>query len=267
MSLQGPSGGAQPLPIVEILGESWRLVLGQPGAWLRALLLPLAIELAVTYGFVSLYGPSLARWAMTTPEQVDPLIMLRFLGMQLCLLIAYVLFAVSWHRYALLGQSEDPRVVPAVQGRHVRFLMTTIGLSLLISLIVAVPLFLLTALRIQSAIVLVGIVVVFVALFVRWQMIFPAIAIDRRMTFGQAWQTTRGNGIRLFWLFFLAVLPPAVLSALIGNLFAEAQARFMLSGELSAGAAVGYLVSGLLGYLLIALLVGAISGAYRRLAP
>ena len=265
MSRRGSSGSSQPLPIVESLGEAWRLVLGQPGAWFRALLLPIAIELAVTYGFISLYGPSLARWAAATPQQVDPLIMLRFLGMQLCLLIAYVLFAVSWHRFALLGPAEEPRAVPAVQGRHVRFLLTTVGLSLLPALIVAVPLFLLTLLKIQSAIVLIGVGVLFFALFVRWQLVFPAIALDRRTSFAESWQRTRGNGIRLFWLFLLAVLPPAVLSGLVGNLFAEAQAVFMTSGQLSAGAALGYLVGSLFGYLLIALLVGCLSGAYRRL--
>lgn len=258
-------GGGPPLPIVEILGETWRLLLSQPGAWLRALLVPLAIELAVTYAFLSLYGPSLARMAIAGMGQDDPLVLLRLVGMQLCLLIAYVLFAVSWHRFALLGPAEAPRALPAVQARHVRFLLTTVGLSLLIGLLVAVPLFVVAAMQIQSSLVLVGVVVLFVALFVRWQLVFPAIALDRRMSFSEAWQRTRGNGIRLFWLFFLAILPPGLLNFLLGDLFAPAQGAFMMSGELSVDAAVGYLASGLVGYLLIALLVGAISGAYRRL--
>ncbi len=260
-----PTG--QSLPILDILGEAWRLLLNQPGAWFRAMIVPLAIELTVTIAFLSLYGPQLAAMALGSPGQVEGATLVRMLGMQLCLLIAYVLFAVSWHRFALLGPGEAPRPLPSVQGRHVRFLLTTVGLSLLIGLLVAIPLFVVAALNIRSVLVLVGVAILFVVLFVRWQLVFPAIAIERPLSFGAAWQATRGNGLRLFWIFLLAVLPPAVVSYGLGEVFANAQGMFVMSGQLTLQAALGYLLSGLLGYAMIALLVAVVSGAYRRLVP
>jgi len=262
-----PASGSQPryLPILQILTEAWRLLLSQPGAWLKAALLPLVIELAVTYGFLKLYGASLSGLAMGSAAALDPGVLLRFLGMQLCLLIAYVLFAVSWHRFALLGPGERPGALPPVQSRHVRFLLTTIGLSLLIGLIAAVPVFIIALMQIQSILVLIGVAALAVALAVRWQLVFPAIALDRRLTLAGSWQATRGHGLLLFWLLVLAVLPGILAGLLLDRAFGSAQGIFILSGELSLPAALGYLLGGLIGYATLALAVGCASGAYRRL--
>ena len=253
------------LPVGQILAESWRLLLGQPGAWCRAMLIPLVIELAVTYGFLSLYGPQLAAMTMGNPQDIDTPTMLRFLGMQICLLIAYVLFAVAWHRFTLIGPSEAPRALPTVQRRHMRFLATTIGVALLIGLAVMVPLMIIAALRVQSALVLIGVMILVFVLLVRWQLVFPAIAVERPLSLVASWRATRGHGFWLFWLLVLAVLPGVVVGFLLDQVFGAAQQLFVAFGTLSVPAALGYLASSLVSYATLAIAVSAVSGAYRRL--
>jgi len=252
------------LPMLEVVAQSYRVLLGQPGAWFAALLLPLVIELAVQLGFFSLYGPELTM-AQYAPQRADPLLFVRFVGMTLCLLIAYVLFAVSWHRFMLLGQGERPRLLPGVLGRHMRFAGMSFAVSLLVGLAVAVPIALLTLLQVQSAIALLLVGAMAMALFVRWQLIFPAIALDRRLTLGQAWQHSRGQALKLFWGLLLSALPWALVSAVLEDLTRDAQARFVASGEINGAAFAAMLASALLGYAMLGTIVGTLSGSYRHL--
>ena len=253
------------LPMLDVVAQSYRVLLAQPGAWLAALLVPLAIEMAVQLAFFTLYGPELTL-AQYAPQQADPMLFVRFLGMLLCLMIAYVLFAVSWHRFMLLGPGERPRLLPGVLGRHMRFAGMSFAVSLLVGLAVAVPIALLTLLRVQSVIALLLVGVLAMALFVRWQLIFPAIALDRRLTLGEAWQRSRGNALKLFWGLLLSALPWALVGAVLDDLTRDAQARFVASGQLNGTAVAAMLASGLLGYAMLGTIVGTLSGSYRHLA-
>lgn len=254
-----------PLPALEIVGQSYRLLRDQPLAWARALALPLAINLAVQFAFLSVYGPSI--WQAMNLEQpdADPGITLRAVGMSLCLLIAFALFAVAWHRFALIGPAEAPRLLPAVQGYHVRFILTMIGLSLLIGLVAVLPFILADLLGIYSQLIPLLALVVAVALAVRLQLVFPAVALDRRLGLAGSWRATKGQGLRLFWMVLLSVLPWQLLSLLLGPVIGPAQGQFVASGQLTLAAALGFAVSGLIEFALLAVLVGTISGAYRRL--
>lgn len=254
-----------PLPVLEILAESYRLLRDQLAAWVTAMLLPLAITLAVQFAFFSAYGPSLEQAINMQTQEADPGMTLRFLGMQLCLLIAYALFAVSWHRFALLGAAESPRLLPLVQGHHIRFLLTTIGLSLLVGIAATIPMIAAALLGIHSMLVPLLSLAVAVMLFVRLQLVFPAIALDRRLGLAGSWEATKGHGLRLFWLCLLSILPWLLLNLLIDPLIGPAQTQFVLSGELTLGAVLGFLIGGAINYALLAVLVGSVSGAYRRL--
>lgn len=252
------------LPILEVVSQAYRILLSQPGAWLTAALIPLAIEVAVQVGYLSLYGPDLVR-AMMQQGALPAGMQIRGLGVQVCVLIAYALFAVSWHRFNLLGPEERPRLLPPILGRHMRFFGMTLGLSLLIGLAVAGPLILLMVGQIDSVIAIVGVAVLAVALFVRWQLIFPAIALDQRLSLGQSWIATRGFGLKLFWGLVLAALPWVLVSALLDSLTQVPQAQFLMTGQLNLVAFLALLAGGLLGYGLVGVIVGTVSGAYRHL--
>jgi hypothetical protein len=122
-------------------------------------------------------------------------------------------------------------------------------------------------LQIQSSLLVVLALVSLGALFVRWQLVFPAIAVDRALTLSGSWKLTKGQGIRLFWALLLAVLPFALGSLLIDEIFGLGKASFILSGTLSFEAALGFVLSGLNGFAILALVVAVASGAYRRLGP
>lgn len=262
-----PPAASGLLPILEIAGDAYRLLLGNPAAFLAALVVPLAIELVATWAFWTTYGPEMARLAMSGGGEIAQpgMFFLRMFLLLLVLLIAYSLFAVAWHRFALLGPSDAPRLVPAVQGRHVRFLLMTYGVSLLIALIAFLLIIPLGVLKIQSQIVLILVGLGLVLIFTRWQLAFPAIAVDRPLGLGGAWRASRGHTLRLFWLFLLTVLPLAAARWIVDKLFEEPVGMFMLSGTLTPSAGIGLAVSAVIGYVMLALLIGALSGAYRFL--
>lgn len=266
MTMQGSQAPATgPLPILGIAAESFQLLLRNPVAFVAALIVPCVIELLATWGFWTTYGPEMIQLAATGGGQLaEPgLFFLRSFGLVLVLLIAYSLFAVAWHRFALVEQK--PSLLPAVQGRHLRFLLATWGLSFLIGLIAMGCVLLLGAFRIQSQIAFVLVGLGLVLIFARWQLVFPAIAVDRPLGLSGAWRATRGHTLRLFWLLLLVVVPPEAVSWAVGKLFEDQVGVFMLTGALSPGAIAGLVINSILSYVMLALLVGALSGAYRVL--
>jgi len=269
MTLQDatPSGAPGNLPLLAIARQSAELLLRHPAAFLAAMAAPLLIELATVWAFWSTYGPEMVRLGMSGAGSLDQpgIFMLRMFGLMLVLLIAYVLFAVAWHRYALLGPRETPTAVPSVQGRHVRFLLTTYGVSLLLGLMAFAALFALGALRVSSQIVPILLGFALALVFVRWQLVFPAIAVDAPLGLSGSWNASRGQTLRLFWLFLIVVLPPVAIRWFIDSLFAEPVGQFILTGTLTVPAALGLAISAIVGYVMLALLVAAVSGAYRSL--
>jgi len=262
-----PPATSRPLPVLALAGESLQLLLRQPVAFLAALAVPLLIELLSVWAFWSTYGPEMVRFTASGGADFGQpgLFMLRMFGLLLVLLIAYSLFAVAWHRFALLGPGQAPGLVPAVHGRHVRFLLVTYGVSLLIGLLAFALVFLLQAARVQSQIVFVLIGLALALIFVRWQLAFPAIAIDRPLGLGGAWRASRGQTLRLFWLFLLMVVPPAALRWVVDGMFEQDLGLFIVTGEITPRAGIGLAISAVIGYAMLALLVGAVSGAYRTL--
>lgn len=269
MSVQDVEPPATPrvLPILEIARNSVDLLFRHPGAFVAAMLVPLAIELVSTWAFWTTYGPEMVRLSMSGGgELAQPgIFMLRMFLFLLVLLIAYSLFAVAWHRFALLGPDHKPGVIPAVQGRHMRFLLTTYGVSLLIGLIGFALIMVIGLLRIQSQIVLVLIGLALVLLFTRWQLVFPAIAVDQRLGLGGAWRASRGQTLKLFWLLLVLVVPPAAVRWLADKTFEEDVGLFIVTGTLTLRAAAGLAISAVIGYVILALVVGALSGSYRAL--
>ncbi len=254
-----------PLPMLEIVTTAYNLLLAHPRAWLTALVVPLLIEIAATAGFLALYGEALNRVPIDPSAIAGPVFYARFAGLILCLMIAYVFFAVSWHRFALLGPGERPRLLPAVLGRHMRFGWMSFLVLLLVLLAMLVPLVALILAQVESLIAILLAVTLTVALFVRWQLIFPAIALDRPIGFGQAWRLSRGHGLTLFWGFVLASLPWALANAVLTDLTQPLQNRFVVTGAQPLEALGAMLLGSLLDYASLAVVVGMLSGTYRHL--
>jgi len=262
-----PPVPARPLPLLAIAKESFDLLFTNLGAFVAAMAVPLVIELLAVWAFWTTYGPEMVRLSMDGGGSFGApgIFFLRMFGLLLVLMIAYALFAVAWHRFALLGAGDRPRVLPAVQGRHMRFLLLTYGVGLLIGLIAMAALVPLGALRVNSQILLVLVSFGLILIFTRWQLAFPAIAVDRPLGLGGAWRASRGQTLRLFWLFLLVVVPPAAVRWLIDRTFQQDMGAFIMTGTISLPAAAGLAISAVMGYVMLAMLVGAISGAYRRL--
>jgi hypothetical protein len=262
-----PPVPARPLPLLAIAKESFDLLFANLGAFVAAMAVPLVIELLAVWAFWTTYGPEMVRLSMDGGGSFGApgIFFLRMFGLLLVLMIAYALFAVAWHRFALLGAGDRPRVLPAVQGRHMRFLLLTYGVGLLIGLIAMAALVPLGALRVNSQILLVLVSFGLILIFTRWQLAFPAIAVDRPLGLGGAWRASRGQTLRLFWLFLLVVVPPAAVRWLIDRTFQQDMGAFIMTGTISLPAAAGLAISAVMGYVMLAMLVGAISGAYRRL--
>jgi hypothetical protein len=269
MSVQDsqPPAPARPLPILAIAKESFDLLFTNLGSFCAAMAVPLLIELLAVWAFWTTYGPEMVRLSVsgTGSFGAPGIFFVRLFGLLLVLMIAYALFAVAWHRFALLGQADRPRVLPAVQGRHMRFLLLTYGVGLLIGLIAFAIVIPLGLARVNSQIVLILVAFGLVLLFTRWQLAFPAIAIDQQLGLGGAWRASRGQTLRLFWLFLLVVVPPAALRWLVDRTFQQDMGAFIMTGTISLRAAAGLAISAVIGYVMLALLVGAISGAYRSL--
>jgi hypothetical protein len=262
-----PPATPQVLPILEIAKDSLQLLVRHPLAFLAAMLVPLVIELLATWAFWKTYGPEMVQLAMSGGgELAQPgIFVFRLFLLLLVLLIAYSLFAVSWHRFALLGPEQRPRLLPAVQGRHIRFLLMTYGISFLIGLIAFLLIIPLGLLKVQSQIVFILLGLGLVLIFTRWQLAFPAIAVDRPLGLGGAWRASRGQTLRLFWLLLIVAIPPSAARWLIDKLLAEPVGMFMVTGTLTAPAALGLAISAAIGYVTLALVIGTLSGAYRSL--
>lgn len=146
-----------------------------------------------------------------------------FLWMLSGLLIVWVIlssFAVSWHRYVLLG--EKPGGAPfhfsfgPREGRYFVYamlvLLPLIAVSLLALLLMQDP----TA-STNRPLALLGLIVMSVGLVVaiRLSLAFPSVAVDGGHDAKQAWALSKGSGWRLFMLLILTLMPSELAGQLV----------------------------------------------------
>ena len=175
----------------------------------------------------------------------------------------WVLFSVTWHRRYLI-LDEAPSVGAALRWgpRQTQFLLLVIrvggllvliflGGGLLLSLVssgVGGPLTFLVPFLVVASVWLIG---------ARLSLLFPAMAVDHRMTFSECWEFTRGNGWRLFFIIFPVELP-------VGLIDRIASLMSISTGSLIANF-VGTLVDVTLWIFGTALGISVLSIAYRAL--
>jgi hypothetical protein len=196
-------------------------------------------------------------------------------------LIPYTLFAVTWHRLALLGPAAAaPPLVPPWRPRHSRFL----GFFILVTLIgyfVVLPLGILvgglvmaSAEEVPTVALVLLVPAVAIAMFyltLRLSFVFPAISVDERYGLVESWRHTAGQGLRLLGAMTLAVLPIALTIAILFLAFVgvpletlpEVPAEAASSGPSLAAVVVFQVLISVLGYFLTAVMVSVMSFAFR----
>lgn len=136
------------------------------------------------------------------------------LGLGFVMLVFWVTFCVAWHRHYLVPE-EVATIRTALRWgrRQYRFLLKVIGASALVvlPLIVGDALSIIIIKPIALSVGLIGAMYI----MARLALLLPSTAVDHRMSFGECWMFTRGNGWRLFLVIGLVGIPNSVTIILI----------------------------------------------------
>ena len=275
MSGQAPPPSAiRAVPVGATMREAYLAVFSSLPLLLRAAALPFALSLVI----LSL--------AFMAGENAFLSFVLMVVGF-----VPYTLFGVAWHRLSLLGPARGaPATFPSWRARHWRFLGYVMGATAL-GIVLGWSLASLTGgaqspmeQRLGPLLSILAGWVMFVCLIyvlLRFSFVFPATAVDERYTLANSWAHTRGQVLRLLATLIVTALPMLVLiwavSALLGRLLlpemgppggsAEITPQAALQEAISENAAafiLAQIVLAVLNYVLMALMVSAISIAFRE---
>ena len=176
----------------------------------------------------------------------------------------WLAYSVAWHRsYLLPGRGYSAVDAYRLHGRQVRFLWTTFKIFLLmIPGLFVFPLFA-TFAAAGVAAVLLG-VVTYGYVYGRLLIWLPAVAVDDRLSFGEAWAVSEGNGFRLLGIVVGVTIPLIFLSLpaliLVGPLgVADGAANSLTIGLL------GSLIAEFFSFIGLAVSISALSIAYGAL--
>jgi hypothetical protein len=136
-------------------------------------------------------------------------------------LVPFSMFSVAGYRLLLLGPAGLPAGLGVSLGRREgRFMLLTLGISLLAALVMGLPLAALLS-NAHASPGMLPIVAILAALtsygVCRLWLVFPACAVDAPMTLAESVRRTAGAGGRL-WLALLATGAVSLLSALLASL-------------------------------------------------
>ena len=254
------------LSAIQLVKEAYRGWNANRGAWLTALALPAAIDVVANAAFWH-HTTSLVDQVQQGTGQEAGLesllggeMLLRVLALTAVKIIAMTLFAVSWHRLALLG--ERPRLIPEVRSEHIRFALVVFALGLCLSSIMSIG-FLFTLLPPAGMATILALILALLV-YVKLSMLLPAAAVGVPCRIQDAWQMTSGQVLTLFWASLLALLPIIFGSLLLTLLLPGAQPK--LFGEGLLADLVLLAVEALLNYFTLAMMVAIISLAYKEIA-
>lgn len=233
------------------------LLLDNLGDALRVSALPYGVLIAVSVWFSTSY-PDLqdpATMTAASAAAAGPLFLIAILNLVVSLWIA-----VAWHRYVLLEERSNGWITPMNGGAMLGYLGRSILIGLLVALIVlvvSIPLGMFALiLPAGLATTLIGAAALFVAMivFYRLAVVLPAGAVDRPLTFRDAWQATKGQSGTVVVLalltvgFSLALQIPALIegsSGVIGAIYQGVVGWIgLMIGVSTLTALYGHLVEG-----------------------
>lgn len=151
----------------------------------KALLIPFLLLLAI----------DLYEYEMESPN-VGLVILLTIISVFL-----NAIFAITTHRVVLLGPDSVPTWgLYKLTGREIKFVLYIIGLGLLM-----IPAGLLSIIPLVGFVLMILLIAYLAG---RLSLVFPAIATDYPMTFGESWQATENH--QLFMVAIVVVFPIAI---------------------------------------------------------
>ncbi len=268
-----PPQPVRELPIAETISSAYKSVFENFAVWLRIMLAPAILSVPIAYFGQMLVAEEQARlteMGLEGPELTTAFMSAAWAELLLANLVSfvpYVLFAVAWHRFLLLGEKPaSPLSVLFPVARHIRFYFYTLLLVLVIGVaaaLVGIVGALIAALLSGAAGANALQAPLFLLLFVvtlyvtaRLQFTFPALAVDEKYGFGDSWRNTRGQGWRFLLALSCCFLPPLFFSLfmtlLLGGVEGVSILFFINSFVLAA-----------VGLLTTAIVISAISAAFR----
>lgn len=128
-------------------------------------------------------------------------------------LVPLSLFAVNWHRIILLGPHAVDGLGLRWTERHTRFLGRGLLLGAGVGLAMVIPTLIASAFLQRSpfGFVLLGLVMLAgMFLFLRFALVFPAIAVDEPYDFARSWRDTAGGGMQLLTAVLMVTLPISI---------------------------------------------------------
>ena len=271
-----PSAGRGKVPVWRTAIGSYGFVFSNLGRFIALGWLLLVITFAVNMASGILVD-------VGTGEEASVADWVNFIALTAISWAMHAVFAVRWHRFFLLNERES--VFSDVLGaRNWRFL----GYTVLLSFAPVLPIIFLGLIGFGdfplepgpqameainwTLIILFGLymlalpIIVFV-LF-RFFLVLPAIAVDRRLTLGEAWGNMRGNTWRFIGASFLVGIPLIIAVSIQATFAAFSQVASATGGapEPTIGALVATnAVMAIIGFLLIAAGITVLSKFYRHI--
>lgn len=255
MNQQGPPQEAiQKLPVFQTAVQTYTEVFSSLPNLAKAAALPFAISLGI--GLVTQGGQ----------PSMEHVLLLSLLN-----LLPEAYFGVAWNRYVLLGaERATPRTLPSLAPRHWRFLQYAVLMLFLTALPLAgiasefQPLLKADGepspeLRAEVALNMMpffALLIVAIALVLRFSFVFPAVSVDERYGLVDSWRHTRGQLLRLFFGLLLLMFPMAIVSFMVAAMFAGDPTNQPGLASLVASLAVNYVI--------LALYFAFLSTAFRE---
>ncbi|MDP6804563.1 MAG: hypothetical protein QF902_04430 [Rhodospirillales bacterium] len=240
-----------------------------------ALAFPAIVVLGITTGLFSgvlyLAFPGVVESPGSAPgESLENVLAIPLIMTILVAAAFLTMFAVAWHRHCLVA-GERPSVRNTLRwgARQTRFLLTAIGLAVLvmISTTAVVVVWVVLSPSGASVSVLPAALMALVLssyLYARFSVLFPATALDRTMGVRDAWAMTKGNGWRLLAIVLMAMIPASVAATIVQLILSGLAVAVGLEAALTANLLVA-LVDQTFTLTGTALGVTALSIAYRAL--
>jgi hypothetical protein len=266
-----PPTAIQRVTVFQTMREAYRAVFTSLPLLMRAAFLPYVLSVAIA--FLSLFAVQNA--------------FLTFV-MTVFGFVPYTLFGVAWHRVTLLQGMEVPSLFPSWTARHWRFMgyaMALTGIAYLLWVLVFVTMAKIWGgQQIDAArgalLPLLGIAALGILVFLtmRISFVFPATAVDERYTLRDSWSHTSGQTLRLAATLFVTAMPIMILLMIANGIVSSAvlsgastlpegstheEALTHLMEENMGTLIVAQIVFSVFSYILMALMVSAISIAFR----
>ncbi|SLN27863.1 hypothetical protein [Oceanibacterium hippocampi] len=278
----------KPLPVIATVVDSYGHFFRHVGTFVRIGWLWLLVMATLSWIVPELTGPEPS--GSEIPQMPGVGTFLFILPLYILMGFLWSAIAVAWHRHILLGEQPAGPIGAPLNGTVVRFFVASVLYFIGFYVVLFLAMLPAGAIAMMTqggspaggalAMLIVSVLAVTACLlYLRFSLIFPAIAIGRR-DFGlrDAWQHARGNSWRIFFMWFLGLLPLIVVNLIW--LWAWSTALFSTVGgdcgfgntacmeEAMTGGrfmATNFVANALLSLLYYAVSIGFLSFAYRRL--